>query len=302
MSELAAILLDILAPVFLVVAAGFLVADRLELDPRTPSRLAYWLLGPVFIFQALIRLDLAANVVLRMVAVAVAAMLVTGLLVMALGRGAGVDRGRLGAVLHPSTHGNVGNFGLAICAFALGADALPLAGVVFVAINTVGIVVGVAAAGARTGSSWAAVRRAITAPMTLVVPPAIAIRASGISLPLAVERSVDLLAAALIPLMLLTLGIQMRQMRRPRLGRAMAIPLAAKLVAAPLAAAGLAAALRLSNPPAAVVILQSAMPAAVFTSVIAIEHDSEADLVTAIVLIGTLLSAVTLPAVIALVG
>lgn len=49
-----------------------------------------------------------------------------------------------------------------------------------------------------------------------------------------------------------------------------------------------------------VVILQAAMPAAVFTSLIALEHDLEADFVTSVVLVGTLTSAVTLPVVISL--
>jgi len=48
------------------------------------------------------------------------------------------------------------------------------------------------------------------------------------------------------------------------------------------------------------VVLQAAMPAAVFTSLIAIEHRLEADYVTSVVLLGTLLSALTLPVVITL--
>jgi len=44
----------------------------------------------------------------------------------------------------------------------------------------------------------------------------------------------------------------------------------------------------------------SAMPAAVFTSLIALEHDLESDFVTSVVLIGTLVSAATLPVVISL--
>ena len=49
-----------------------------------------------------------------------------------------------------------------------------------------------------------------------------------------------------------------------------------------------------------VVVLMAAMPAAVFTSLIALEHDLEAYFVTSVVLVGTLVSAVTLPVVISL--
>ncbi len=57
----------------------------------------------------------------------------------------------------------------------------------------------------------------------------------------------------------------------------------------------------LEGDPAGVTILQSAMPAAVFTALIAIEHDLEPDLVTTTVLTTTLVSAVTLAVVLALV-
>lgn len=50
-----------------------------------------------------------------------------------------------------------------------------------------------------------------------------------------------------------------------------------------------------------VLILQMAMPAAVFTSLIALEHDMEPDFVTSVVLIGTLLSIVSLPLVISVI-
>lgn len=73
-----------------------------------------------------------------------------------------------------------------------------------------------------------------------------------------------------------------------------------KLVVSPLAAVAMVALLGLSGSPADVVVLQAAMPAAVFTSLIALEHDLEADFVTSVVLASTLISALTLPVVIRL--
>jgi malate permease and related proteins len=66
-------------------------------------------------------------------------------------------------------------------------------------------------------------------------------------------------------------------------------------------AAAVATAVGLDGTPAGVLVLQSAMPAAVFTSLVALEHGLEADLVTSIVVVTTLVSLVTLPVVIALV-
>lgn len=73
-----------------------------------------------------------------------------------------------------------------------------------------------------------------------------------------------------------------------------------KLVANPLAALGAVTVVGLTGVASQVVIIQAAMPAAVFTSLIALEHDLEADFVTSVVLVGTLVSAVTIPVVIGL--
>ena len=89
-------------------------------------------------------------------------------------------------------------------------------------------------------------------------------------------------------------------MRRPRVGRDVIAPVVGKLAVSPLVAVGAAAALGLSGTPAGARILQLAMPAAVFAALIAIEHDHQADLVTTVV-VGTGISVLTLPVIIALV-
>ncbi|MEE9414743.1 MAG: AEC family transporter, partial [Acidimicrobiales bacterium] len=62
-----------------------------------------------------------------------------------------------------------------------------------------------------------------------------------------------------------------------------------------------AIALGLSGDERGVVVIQSAMPPAVFTMVVAMEHDLEPERVTANLVNMTLLSLVTLPVVLALV-
>jgi len=120
-------------------------------------------------------------------------------------------------------------------------------------------------------------------------------------LPLWLARPVGLVAGALIPVMLLTLGIQLGRMARPHVSFDIARALAIKLVIAPMLAAGAAVLVGLSGVPAGVLVLQFAMPPAVFTSIVALEYDLEPDLVTTTVLVGTLASVLTLPIVVALV-
>ena len=297
---MASIFLDILAPVFLIVAIGAFAGRRLALEPSTLSKLAYWILGPVFIFDVLSKAETAPDVVVKMVAAGLGAMAVTGVVAWTVGSLARRPYGARAATVMTSVYGNVGNFGLAIVVFTFGTDALPLAGIMLIVINIGGLIVGVTAASRQRTSLLPAVRTALLAPMTLSVPPAIIVNAANVDLPLWVDRPVGLIAGALIPVMLLTLGIQLAGMTAPKLGFDLVVPIGAKLTVAPLAAAVAGAVLGLEGTEAGVVVLQSAMPAAVFTALVAMEHDLEPELVTTTVLVGTLASVFTLPVVIAL--
>lgn len=295
---MASILFDILAPVFLIVGIGALAGRRLGLEAGVLSKLAYWILGPFFIFDVLSRADTAADVVLKVVAAALVSMLITGVAAWVIATAARRPYGVRAAGVMTSVYGNVGNFGLAVVVFTFGEDALPLAGIMLIVINIGGLIVGVTAASRQRTSLLPAVRTALFAPMTLSVPPAIAVNAGNVDLPLWIERPVGLVAGALIPVMLLTLGVQLSKMTAPTLGFDLSLPIVAKLVVAPLVAAGAAALMGLGGMEWGVVVLQSAMPAAVFTALVALEHDLEPDLVTTTVLVGTLASIVTLPVVI----
>lgn len=295
------IFVDILVPVFLVVSAGFLLARTVGVKPHGLATLAYWVLGPVFIFDILSGADLEAGEVARIVAATVISVAVVGVLAGVAGRLVGSSRSVTSATVLSSIHGNVGNFGLAIVAFALGEGALPIAGIVMVTINTLGILTGVGLASSREHNLARAAWRALTTPLALAVVPALAVNVSNIDLPLWFDRPVSLIAAAMIPVMLLTLGVQLAGMEKVLPPAKAALPIGLKLVVNPLAASAAVAILGLSGAPADVVVLQAAMPAAVFTSLIALEHDLEPDYVTAVLLSGTLVSAFTIPVVIALI-
>lgn len=294
------VLVDVLFPVFAIVGVGYLVARGVGITPRALATLAYWVLGPAFIFDILSGAELDPAVVWKVVGATVLTMLAVGLLAAVVMRILGRSFSELAATVLTSIHGNVGNFGLAISAFALGEEVLPIAGIVMVTVNTLGILTGVGLASIRHHSAVRSIATAVFSPLALAVIPALLVNTTDTDLPLWLDRPVSLLAAALIPVMLLTLGVQIAGMPRALPQRLVAVPIGMKLAVAPLAAVGAVALVALDGVAAQVVIIQAAMPAAVFTSLIALEHDLEADYVTSVVLVGTLISALTLPVVITL--
>ena len=200
-----------------------------------------------------------------------------------------------------AAYGNVGNTGLAVSAFAFGEAALPIATVLMLVINVTGIATGVGLASSRDRSLVGSLLSALRAPMTLAVVPSVLVNMTGAEPPLLVTRPLALLGAALIPIMLLSLGAQLQRtgLRAPSFD--VGVSIGSKLLIAPLAAAAAAWLLGLDGDAFGVVVVQSAMPAAVFTSVVATQEDLEPERVVAALVLGTLIAIPTLLLTVALV-
>lgn len=300
MADLITIFVDILLPVFGLAGVGLIVGRRMGLDPAPLAKVAYYILAPAFFFNLLRDADIETGVVAQMAIVITIATAVVALLGLAAGRLFKWSYSVTAAVVLVAVYGNVGNFGIPIVAFAFGEEALPLAGVSFLIINFAAFMIGVTAATWRTSSPTRAVIRALTTPTVAVLPLAILFNANELALPIFADRAIGLLAEAMIGVMLVTLGVQLSNMERPRFTTEVWVASGLRLLIAPAVAAVAAAIIGLNGTPGGVTILQSAMPAAVFAALIAIEHDLEPDFVTTTVLVSTVASALTLAATIAL--
>ncbi|MAG51171.1 MAG: transporter [Acidimicrobiaceae bacterium] len=295
--SVANVILDVLAPVAILVVLGAALGPRLHIDVGGLSRLAYNVFGPAFIFAVLAGADLERGVVARLVLAGLAGMASAVALAVLWSRITGAGYELTAATAITSSYGNVGNAGLAIVAFSLGDQALPVAGVLMLTINLTGLVLSVGLAEARFRSPLPALGKALAAPMAIAGAISLLVNLSGVDLPVVVDRSIGLLADALIPVMLLTLGMQLAKSGRPTWSNDLGVVLVAKLALAPLVAGLAASALSLGGDFLDAVVIQSAMPPAVFTAVIAVESDLAPDRATAAVVLTTLLSALTLPVV-----
>jgi predicted permease len=289
MSDLPEIYLDILGPVLILIACGVGAGRWLDVSPEPLATLSFWVIGPAFMYNALATAGLPTGELVRLGAAS--ALALAGAAAVALVATLGRRRARRATIVTASVYGNTGNFGLAIVIFTFDERAQAYAAVSLVVVNTIGLVVGIAS----SAGGLAGLRRALLAPMTLVVAPALVMNQTGATLPTSLDRAVELLAGAIIPVMLMMLGIQLVRMGVPRIDGDVVLALAVKLIVQPLVALGAVAALGLTGPAAGSVVLQAATPAAVFTSVLALELRTRPEQAATIVVAGTLASVVTLP-------
>lgn len=289
------LLIDVLGPVVVIVAIGALVAPRLGLEAATLSRLSYWILGPAFVFDIFATTTLEAQTAAKLVlagAAGVAGAAVAGAVLSPI---FGLRGSATSATVMSSAYGNVGNAGLAICAFALGDDALDRAGVLMVTVMFFGTLLAVWLGTRQTQSSLRAAYDALVSPMIAAAIVGFLANLVDVDLPTVAERAVSTIAQGLIPVMLLTLGLQLATTGSLRIMSSTAVVTTAKLVVAPLVGWAVAEAFGLTGDDRGVIILQSAMPPAVFCMVLALEHDLEADRTTNDVVVVTIASLLTLP-------
>lgn len=299
MTLLLSIFANDVLPIFIVAAVGFAVARVLKADVRTLSRITFNALSPCLVFHLLVTSSLSASDFIRMTALAVLVIVGIGLVARLVTLPLRLDRALTSAFLIVVMFSNSGNYGLPVVLFAFGRDALAHATVYFVANAVATYTLGVFLASAGRRSIGQAARGVLRVPAVWGVVAAGTVVGLGIPMPPAVMRPVELLSGAALPTMILVLGMQLERSAWPDRPALVALAGALSLVVTPLLAVGAAQLLGLTGVARQAAIVQSGMPSAVLTTILALEFDVEPSFVTACVMLSTLASPITVTLLIA---
>ena len=300
MDLLLTILADDILPIFAVAFVGFALARYLHVEVRSLSRVTFNALAPCLVFTLIVTSRLSAAEFGRIVAftmLLVASMGILGRVVAAPFR---LDRQTLAGFLIVVMFYNAGNYGLSVVLFAFGRDVLARAAVYFVTSALLMYSVGAVIASSGRRGLGHALHGLLRVPALWGLVAAALVVGTGIALPAAVSRPVDLLGSAAIPCMLLVLGMQFEKGARPERPGLVAAASALVLLAAPVIGLLLAWALGLEGVTRQAVVVESAMPTAVITIILALEFDVAPRFVTSVVVTTTLVSPLTVSVLIAL--
>jgi malate permease and related proteins len=289
---------DIL-PIFVLAAVGFLLARRFGASVKTLSTVAFNSLSPCLVFDQLVTAQISGSQSLRVAAFCVLLTLGIGIAARLTSMPLRLDRTTLSSFLLVAMFSNSGNYALPVVLFAFGKEALAFASVYFVTSAVLIYSAGILVAASGHGSVRTAATRLLRVPAVYAVVAAMIVLATGATVPTVVMRPVKLLSDAAIPVMLLVLGMQLERATAPKHPRAVAAAVVLSLVVAPIIAFGLTAVLGLYGAARQAAIVEASMPAAVITTVLALEFDLDAGFATSVVFFTTLLSPITLVILIA---
>lgn len=291
-------LLTIVLPVFLVALFAAAMQAYLQLDIQTISRLSFYILSPALVLDALVRSTIGGRTFLL---IAAALCLLTLILwgIAALGaRMLQLPSHTAAAFIVAILIPNSGNYGLPVTLFAFGEEGVAYASVYMTisAILTSTLAVYLSARG--RADMRQAFHRVLRVPVVYAAGLGLLLGSFHLALPTPLGRAVHLLGQAAVPVMLVILGIQLlNAVRSPFQAQhlpALSLAGGLRLIGAPALAAMLMPFFGLPPLATAVFVLESAMPVAVNTTILAIEFDSDPIFATLAVLATTVASLLTL--------
>lgn len=283
-----------LLPVLVLGTAGFLLGRALHIDSRSLGRVIFYLFSPVLVFDLLIHNRLPFGDMALTMGFCLAVFTVMTLFTWIVMRVLRLDRPTMIAILLTVAFGNTGNYGLPLVSFAFGENALAHATLYFVTTSILFNTVGVLIASLGHLEFKQALLGLVKIPTMYAVLLAAILTHFSVSLPLPIERTVSLAADGAIPMMLILLGVELSRVQWSNSKRLVGLSAGMRLLLGPLVGVLLSIPFGLQGVARQGGIVQTGMPTAVTTTVLATEFKLDSSLVTAIVFISTLLSPLTL--------
>lgn len=298
-------LILIILPVFLIFFIGFLGQRLIGFDIKSISSAALYLMSPFLAFRTFYTNELTIDyfyIVLASLILTFSLLIITCLTALAMK----ATRPQFSAIILGAVFPNSGNYGAPVVLFALGAAGFDYAVVIMVLhglfINTLGIFF--ASLGGEETATWKeSLQKVLRMPLAYAALLGIVLQLTGVNVPSAIMAGVGLVADASIPTVMLVLGMQLAVITRKRVAyRYVSAVTIIRMIVSPAIAALVVYFMPLNDLIKTVIIIQAAMPTAANTTLLALQFGTEPDLVSFTTLVTTLISIITIPIVLFLVG
>jgi len=291
-------------PLTIMIGIGMTLQRAFSLDIKTLSKLNFYLFSPAILFQLLYGTDISLNVfgqVLLFLALFMAAQYAV---VEAVVRLRGYKAGMSSAMRNSVLFYNSANYGIPLNELAFNGNPYTLSVQVLIMMiqslipNTYGIY----SVNAHKADVRAIVRTILSMPVVYVIPVAFALRGFRVPIPDSLSIPIGYLANAFIGTALITLGVQLGNIKwklNRRMAADVALSAGLRLIGGPVLAWLATLALGLDGLLASALIVSSAVPTSLSSVLLAVEFDNEAEFASQSVFVSTVASLLTVTAALA---
>jgi len=284
-------------PSFIVIGVGYLLERRIQVDKRTLSRLAIYVLTPCLVFSSIVNSQVDPGEFGRLTAYVIVFTLLMIAMGYIVGRLLRWSPQAIKALMLSIAFTNSGNMGLSIILFTFGQEGFALGATYFVATNLTANTLAAFIAAHGRGTLGHTLLQVLKLPGIYAFALALLLRNQ--SIPELVMRPISLISQAQIPIMLMMLGVQLAETKIGTQLRRISVGVLLRLVGGAALAFLLAPVMGLTGLARKVAIAQSSTPAAVSSALMAIEFGADAEYVASVIFFSTLLSSITMSALLA---
>lgn len=289
-------ILNIVLPTFVVILVGFLLGKIKHLDMSVVVEILFWIGIPALTFTSMLSKEIVLLDASKVWASALLILAGTGAIAWVIFKLAKLKHSGL---FVPIMIMNAVNIPFPIMSMAYGQEGLFGATLFYIPVTLLAFSVGIMIFSRKNWKDG--IKETLKVPALYGAVAGLAVNLMHITVPDIVFKPLEIIGAMVIPLVLLVLGHRLASVRITDMpttllasGLRVGVGLGMGLVAVTV--------FGLTGVSRSVVILDSAMPSAANTSILAMKYGNESDLVSSVVFVTTIASLITIPALLYLLG
>lgn len=300
MTELIVILKDIILPIFIMIAIGYIMQLKFRLDLNTLAKLNIYFLVPGFMFVTLYTTEFDGSLFAFIVFFFMLFVLILYIISRLVARFLKLNRDKQTLFSNSVIFYNSGNYGIPVNDLVFQSDPFAMSiQVVAMAFQNIFLFsYGIFSLRSAQTGKLAALLGYFKMPVVYALIAGITFNVLNVSLPDFVFVPANYIADATIGVALVTLGAQVAKIKFVPGMWSVYLSLTIRLVIGPLVALGLIYLFRLEAVTAQALFIASAMPTSVNSAIIAQEYSDYPEFAAQTVLFSTLISAITVTVVI----
>jgi predicted permease len=296
------IFFEVVLPVLIVFLIGFAVQKWKKIEIKPVSTVAIYIMTPCLVFRTFYSSELNIQ---SFYMVVFALLILISLIVLnkIYARIKKYDQSMEGGLILSTAFMNAGNYGTPIILFAYGEVGFDYAVMYLVLQSILMNCVGVYYAAKGKAGVGIAVKEVLKMPATYAFLIGILLKLLNISVPTNLILTVDIIAEAAIPTVMIILGMQLARIKWGNFEwGVLTYSTIVRLLISPLIAYGITRMLPMDPMMAKVLIVSAAMPSAATIVMYAVQFDSQPRLVSSVTLVTTLFSIFTITVLLIMLG
>ena len=298
--ELFIILRDIILPIFVIMALGFVMQKKFDLNIQTLARLNIYFLVPGFIFVKLYSTNISFNLFGNILLFFILYVVILYVISHFIGNAIGLEKGEKTTFSNSTMFFNSGNYGVPVNDLVFKSDPLAMSiQVIMLTLQNIFLFsYGIFSLQSIKIGKLKAALGYFRMPVLYAMLSGVLLNVYNVPIPSFIWVPANYIADAMIAMALFTLGAQVAKIKFSTGLTTVYYSLALRLVIGPLIALAIIYIFKVDGIVAQALLIGSAMPTSVNSAVIAEEYNNHPDLAAQIVLFSTLFSAITVTLVI----